>query len=199
MYLTNKLRNIWRRLLQSWGSPWIKRIIWNKEFAEGRWDHLAETPGDCVYRYVEKYVQNGDILDLGCGSGNTGNELDYSKYQSYTGVDISNVAIQKAVSRSELSGRIFKNHYFQSDILTYRPQGTYQVILFRESLNYIPRVNLIGMLQRYQKYLDESGVFVVRLYDRYKYKAIYELIRTNFHVIEEFLPEDMDTVVMIFR
>ncbi len=199
MYLITKVRNVWRRILQSWGSTWIKRIMWNEEFAGGRWDHLAETPEDCVYRYVEKYIQNGDILDLGCGSGNTGNELDYVTYQSYTGVDISDVAIQKAVSRCELSGRILKNRYVQSDITTYLPENTFRVILFRESLNYIPITKIIGMLKQYQRYLDEQGVFIVRLYDRNKHKVIHDLIRNNFEVLEEFLPEDESTVVVVFR
>lgn len=199
MCLVTKLRNVWRGILQARGSSWMKRTLWNREFSEGRWDSLAETPGDCVYRYVEKYAQNGNVLDLGCGSGNTGNELNYSTYQSYTGVDISDVAIQKAVTRSELSGRILKNRYIQSDITTYRPQGTYRVILFRESLNYVPHMNIIGMLQRYHECLDDRGVFVVRLYDRHKYQVILKLIRANFCVLEEFLPEDMSTVVVVFR
>lgn len=198
MYLVTKLRNVWRGILQAWGSSWMKRTLWNREFSEGRWDSLAETPGDCVYRYMEKYAQNGNVLDLGCGSGNTGNELDYSTYESYTGVDISDIAIQKAVTRNELSGRILKNRYVQSDITTYLPQGTYRVILFRESLNYVPRMNISAMLRRYQRYLDERGVFVVRLYDRHKYKAILDIIRANFRVLEEFLPEDMSTVVVVF-
>ena len=199
MYLINKCRNVFRRILQSWGSAWMKRRMWNREFSEGRWDSLAETPSDCVYQYVEKYSQDGDVLDLGCGSGNTGNELDCSAYQFYTGVDISDVAIQKAIARSELNGRSTKNRYFQSDITTYDPQGTYRVILFRESLNYVPHMNINGMLQRYQKYLDERGVFIVRLYDPQKYKAILDAIRANFHVLEEYLPEDLSVVVVVFR
>ena len=199
MYLINKCKNVFRRILQSWGSAWMKRIMWNKEFSEGRWDSLAETPGDCIYRYVEKYSQDGNILDLGCGSGNTGNELDCDAYQSYTGVDISDVAIQKASTRSELSGRSTKNRYYQSDIMTYAPQGAYRVILFREILNYVPHINISGMLQRYQKYLDGRGVFIIRLYDPQKYKAVLEIIRANFHVLEEFLPEDLSAVVVVFR
>jgi SAM-dependent methyltransferase len=199
MYLITKVRNVFRRMLQSFGSTSIKKMMWNKEFAEGRWDHLAETPGDCVYQYVEKYSQGGDILDLGCGSGNTGNELDYSVYHSYIGIDISDVAIQKAVSRSELSGRIAKNRYIHSDITTYVPQGAYRVILFRESINYVAHMNIKRMLQRYRGYLDERGVLIVRLCDRYKYKIIIDIIRVNFHVLEEFLPRDLRVAVVIFR
>jgi SAM-dependent methyltransferase len=199
MHLIEKSRNVLRRILQSWGSPWVKRRLWNKEFSQGRWDSLDATPGDCVYRYVEKYSQDGDILDLGCGSGNTGNELNGSTYRSYTGVDISDIAIQKAIARSAKNGRSAKNRYLQSDITTYLPHGVYRVILFRESLNYIPRTNINGMLKRFRKHLDERGVFVVRLYDRNKYKEILAMIRANFHVLEEFSCKDLSTAVLVFR
>jgi len=31
----------------------------------------TRTPGDCVYQHVERYANNGRIMDLGCGSGST--------------------------------------------------------------------------------------------------------------------------------
>jgi SAM-dependent methyltransferase len=199
MGVFSRAQNIWRRVLQSWGSSEAKRATWNSEFARGRWDHLAETPGDCVYGYVEKYADKGDILDLGCGSGNTGNELDYSAYRSYVGVDVSDVAIQKAIDRTALTGRRSKNRYVRSDILTYSPEGTYRVILFRESLYYVPRGNIVGMLKRYRRYLGDCGVIIVRLCDRERYQGIHELVRTRFDVLEEFQPDDSSTIVLVIR
>src|SRR5438034_3412379 len=130
MYAINKFQNVIRALLQEWGSARVKKNLWNREFSQGRWDYIDSTPEDCVYFYVEKYCEGGSILDLGCGSGNTGNELDGSKYQDYTGVDVSDVAIQKAMDRTKRVGRCDKNHYFQSDIYTYLPKKKYAVILF---------------------------------------------------------------------
>lgn len=130
MNLIGKLRSGGRRLLQSHATIPIKEMLWNKEFASGRWDHLQNTVGDCVYRYVERWADGGDILDLGCGSGNTGNELDYSSYRSYLGVDISNVAIEIAAARSAANGRDGKNRYVKSDITTFVPDKAYSVVLF---------------------------------------------------------------------
>ena len=195
----SRARNVWRRVLQSWGNSEVKRATWNSEFAEGRWDYIAETPGDCVYGFVEKYADKGDILDLGCGSGNTGNELDYSAYRSYVGVDVSDVAIQKAIDRTSRNGRASKNRYVRSDLLAYRPQGTYRVVLFRESLYYVPRREIAGMLKRYRRCLADDGVIVVRLCDRERYRGIRELVRRRFDVVEEFQPDDSSTVVLVFR
>jgi 2-polyprenyl-6-hydroxyphenyl methylase/3-demethylubiquinone-9 3-methyltransferase len=152
-----------------------------------------------VYGYVEKYARNGDILDLGCGSGNTGSELNQSAYQSYIGVDISDVAIEKAMWRSERAGRDRKNRYVHADIVNYSPEGRYDVILFRESLYYVPRGTILKMLRRYREHLKEGGVIIVRLYDRDRYNAIHRLLRKSFGVLEEFVHEDSRTVVLVFR
>ncbi len=100
MSLAQKMRNRMRRILQAYGPKKIKSYLWDNEFSRGRWDCLEATPGDVVYPYVERYADKGSILDLGCGSGNTGNELALSAYRDYIGIDISAVAIEKAKTRT---------------------------------------------------------------------------------------------------
>jgi predicted TPR repeat methyltransferase len=86
------------------------------------WDYIDHTTEDVIYHYLERYSNNGSILDLVCGSGNTGNELDITKYKRYTGVDISEEAIQKAIMRTTLNHRDKQNEYFAGDILKYVPE-----------------------------------------------------------------------------
>lgn len=140
-------------------------MLWNREFSEGRWNFIEKTPGDVVYAYVEKYCRHGSILDLGCGSGNTGCELDRDSYEDYVGVDISDVAVQKAKRRSKRSGRWQKNSYFQGDIAAFRPKKQVDVILFRESIYYIPRSRISAVLERYAGYLKAGGVEIVRWHE----------------------------------
>jgi len=170
-----------------WGSTKIRKHLWNREFAKGRWNCLDETPEDCVYCYVEKYCKGGSILDLGCGSGNTGNELDVNKYQDYTGVDVSDVAIQKAMERTKRVGRCEKNHYFQSDIYTYLPRKKYDVILFRDSIYYIPQPRIDPTLDRYSNYLTEHGVFIVRIFDGENHARVVSGIEHSFEIAEKYV------------
>src|SRR5438093_4588953 len=148
---------IWARL-KAWGGTAVKKKVWDKEFSNGAWDYIEHTAGDCVYQYIEKYCRKGSILDLGCGSGNTGNELLVDRYHAYTGVDISDVAVQKAKVRTLNNNRDKKNHYFQGDICSYEPDQRYDVILFRESIWYICPSKLQTVLDRYRRYLSTSGV-----------------------------------------
>jgi SAM-dependent methyltransferase len=201
MYLPTKIRNVVRGLKQKWGSFGMKRRLWDKEYGGGRWDHCEHTPGSAVYSYVENYCMNGSILDLGCGSGNTGNELDICKYHDYTGVDISEVAIQNAAARSQRNGRREKNRYIQSDISSCVPKQKHDVILFRESIYYIPRSKIRGLLKRYSHYLTDKGVFVVHVSKSgtRKWRPIFEIIERNHMVMEKALSVESGDFVVVFR
>src|SRR5208282_1696992 len=158
--ISQRGKNFIRGRVQKWGWAGLKGRLWDREFAEGRWDFIEKTAGDPVYQCVGNYCKHGRILDLGCGSGNTGCELDDNAYHDYTGVDISEVALATARQRSNELQRAGKNRYFQSDILSYAPDQTYDVILFRESIYYVPEGRIKGMLERYSNYLKPDGVFI---------------------------------------
>jgi 2-polyprenyl-3-methyl-5-hydroxy-6-metoxy-1,4-benzoquinol methylase len=199
MHLKKKIRNVLRSMLQKTAPASLKSKLWDKEFAGGHWDYIDNTPGDCVYPFIEKYCRGGSILDLGCGSGNTGNELNVEKYGNYTGIDVSGVAVQMAASRSRNNGRASKNEYFQSDIIDYASSKPNDVILFRESIMYVPNGKIKKMLDGYRQHLKPGGVFIVRMCDREKYADIRKIIKDNYQVVEEYLPEEVTTTIMVFR
>jgi SAM-dependent methyltransferase len=178
----------------------MKRRLWNTEFSGGRWNCLEKSPDDCVYPFVEKYAKGGSILDLGCGSGNTGNELDATSYKHYTGIDISDVAIEAARKRSGETKRNEKNDYYQSDIVNYVPADRYEVILLRDSIYYLPGAQIVQVLNRYSSYLKEGGVFVVRMYNSSgKYKTIVDTIERHFCVLEKHFLDQSRALVLTFR
>jgi len=196
-----KIKNVLRGLTKRWGLPGMKRTLWDREYASGKWVHCEHTRGDRVYGFVERYCRNGSILDLGCGSGNTGNELAVDRYQTYTGVDVSEVAAQKAAQRSEANGRGGTNRYEQGDMLSYVPSRKHDVILFRESLHNIPELRMKSALDRYSQYLTANGVFVVTLSrdSTRRFREIVGWIETNYRVVEKYSAETADALVVIFR
>lgn len=173
-------------------------MLWDEEFQIGHWDYLEHTLDDPIYPYLEKYADAGTILDLGCGSGNTGNELNPAKYESYTGADLSETAVYKAVARSKANRREQKNEYVCADIESYVPQKRYNIILFRESLFYVPMSRIKKVIDRYFKYLTDNGVIIVRMCDRQRYKPILNLITKNYRVIEEYPLNEAKDVIIIF-
>jgi SAM-dependent methyltransferase len=152
-----------------------------------------------VYPYVERYSNQGSILDLGGGSGSTGNELAVNTYRDYTGVDISAVAIEKAKIRSKENQRTEKNSYLQSDIFSYTPTKHFDVILFRESIYYVPRAQVKPMLDRYSCYLETRGVFIIRMIGGSEYGEIVDTISTHFAVVEKHVSDNPQALVLVFR
>jgi len=179
----------------------MKNHLWDEEYASGRWDHCEHSPGALIYQYVEKYANGGRILDLGCGSGNTANELNSAAYSHYTGVDISAVAVAKAAERSAREGRGTKNDFAKGDIANWVPDSKYDVILFRESVYYIPILRIERMLDHYSSYLTDRGVIIVNVGGSATRKArqIFDLINTGYPVIEKFAAEGSDEFVLVFK
>jgi SAM-dependent methyltransferase len=200
MRATQKVENVIRGLLQRYGTENFKRRLWNREYARGRWKCLDTMAGDCVYPHIEKYASNGSILDLGCGPGAVGSMLNTAAYRSYAGVDICDVAIEKARSRAAENRRGEKNTYFQSDIFSYVPTQQYDVIFFGDSIYYFSHQQIADMLDRYSKYLKQDGVFIVRswmLKDRHR--AIVHNIENEFNVMERHLYHKSELCVIVFH
>jgi len=194
--------------LTSYGPSSIKKLVWDRDFSGNKWDFINNTVGDCVYPHLEEYAQRGDILDLGCGPGNTANELVEDAYRSYIGVDISEAALAKAVRRTKESGRADKNSFVCSDFLGYTPTQEFDIILFRESMYHVPYGQVLKILEKYSKYLKQSGVFIVRLYAgdiptgkiKYRVTRKINLIKREFNIVELCQYETPGTpTVLIFR
>jgi 2-polyprenyl-3-methyl-5-hydroxy-6-metoxy-1,4-benzoquinol methylase len=200
MYLSDKVHNVVRGLVQRYGPQTLKRRLWNAEFSAGRWDCLDNTGQARVHHEIEKYANKGAVLDLGCGWGNISIELNPFAYGFYTGVDISDVVIEKARAKAISTGRADRNEYRQSDILTFVPERQYTVILFGDSIYYIPLAQIIPLLKRYSQYLTNTGVFIVRIFDASgKLRRIVDLIENHFEVVDMNPPEYMTACIVVFR
>jgi 2-polyprenyl-3-methyl-5-hydroxy-6-metoxy-1,4-benzoquinol methylase len=206
MYIVDRSLQFVRGFLLSYGPSNIKKRFWDKEYSEEKWSFAYNTVGDCVYAHLERHVENGSILDIGCGSGNTATELALT-YKSYLGVDISEAALAKAKRRTEECGRQNKNRFDCGDFLAYVPPGKYDVILFRESMYHVPLGKVKSTLDRYSEYLKDGGVFIVRLYassqegkDKQRPIAMLGIMEAEFDVVEKRQYEEQGRpTVIVFR
>jgi SAM-dependent methyltransferase len=177
--------------VMSYGPKGLKQRIWDREYASNKWHFIDNTVGDCVYPYLEKYTQNGSILDLGCGPGNTANELAEKAYRTYLGMDISEEALAKAAARTKAAGRSHKNRFTTGDFLRFEPNEQFDVILFRESMYHVPLNKVKSVLQHYSKCLTDRGVIIVRMYlaidgkGKFRPTKMVDIIEKNYDVIEK--------------
>ncbi len=195
-----QIRNASRGLVQRYGPRKAKRLLWDKEFAVGRWDVLDQTEDDRTRVLVERFANGGHILDLGCGTGTTSITLDPAVYTRYTGVDISDVAIKVARARAQKSGHAGLNEYCESDILMYKPSCQFDVILFGDSIYYVPSRRIAPLLSRYSTFLTARGVFVARLFDvSGKHQHILDTIESHFETVEKHIHKQTQAVAIVFR
>ena len=190
----------------AYGPTFLKKSFWDQEYSTTKWSFNENTAGDCVYPFLEKWAIKGSILDLGCGSGNTSNELADSAYGSYLGVDISELALAKARKWTEENGRASKNKFVPGDLLGYVPAQQFDLILFRESMYHVPSGQVKNVLNHYAKYLTADGVIIVRMSatqngkPRPRITEMFRIIEAEFAVVDrgECLLGRQGTV-MVFR
>lgn len=206
MQMVQRTLTIMRGLLKRYGPSKIKTRLWDQEFASGHWDFIDNTIGDCVYPHLEKHLKSGSLLDLGCGPGNTANELAADSYKTYVGVDISETALAKAIKRTEQNGRAGKNSFACSDFLSYRPTQKFDVVLFRESMYHVPLGKVKLILDHFSKYLKDEGVFIVRMNTtdskgghRSRLTAAIDVMEDNFDVMEKRQYDGSGATVIAFR
>jgi len=207
MHFAKNSLTIMRGILKRHAPSKTKKRLWDQEFARGHWNFIDNTVGDCVYPYLAKYAQNGSILDLGCGPGNTANELAATAYHTYVGVDISGAAVVKARRRTEENGRGGKNRFAEGDFIDYEPTQQFDVILFREAMYHVPLGKVKPMLSRYSDFLKDGGVFVVRMVtgarnsgkNKHRLTAMIEIIKAEYEVLEHGQHGESQATVIIFR
>jgi SAM-dependent methyltransferase len=210
MNLAERSVNFVVAALKSYGPSRLKKYFWDKEFSGTKWDFIDDTAGDCVYESLEKYARNGSILDLGCGPGNTANEIAFNSYQNYVGVDISEAALEKGRKRTLESGRSAKNTFVQADFINYEPIQKFDIILFRESMYHVPMGKIEATLDRLSNYLKQDGVFVVRMFtgddweggkrNKPRPLAMIKILETEFAVVEKRVYERRgDPQVLVLR
>ncbi len=205
MYAMERTLRFMRGALLSYGPSMVKKFFWDREYSNGKWSFNDNTSGDCVYVYLEKYAENGSILDLGCGSGNTASEMAFAAYRSYLGVDISEPALDKARRRTEAAGRANKNSFARGDFLNYVPTQQFKIVLLRESLYHVPLGKVKATFDRYSKYLRDDGVFIVRLAtsengkSKHRPTAMLRVIESEFDVLEKYHYTQSGATVVVFR
>jgi SAM-dependent methyltransferase len=195
-----------RGLLKRYGPSKIKMVLWDQEFSGTHWDFIDNTAGDCVYPHLEKHLNGGSILDLGCGPGNTANELAADAYTTYVGVDISEAALAKAVKRTEKDGRAGKNSFACSDFLSYQPTQKFDVILFRESMYHVPLNKVRPILNHFSEHLKDDGVFIVRMNTsdgkgghKHRLTSMVDIIAAEFNVVENTQYGESGPTVIVFQ
>jgi 2-polyprenyl-3-methyl-5-hydroxy-6-metoxy-1,4-benzoquinol methylase len=132
------------------------------EYREGRWSYLRsdeQSPRyDLVANLCRRFAPQGALLDIGCGEGILLEHLADDWFSSYTGVDVSGEALEKA--KVNHSSR--KAAFVRCNAETYEHAGgRVDAIVFNEVLNFSK--SPAGLIEKYVPLLTDTGVIVVSI------------------------------------
>lgn len=147
-----------------------------EDFAEVYDTFMDETPYEEWGSFVADSLKNagiedGLVLDLGCGTG-TLTELLAKKGYDMIGVDLSDRMLNIAMEKRERSGLDIL--YLLQDMREFELYGTVRaVICLCDSLNYLlEEEELLATFRLVNNYLDPGGLFLFDFNTVYKYETV---------------------------
>lgn len=144
---------------------------------------MDNIPYESWYAYIKELllkhnINNGIILDLGCGTGTITQMLAEDGYDMI-GIDNSEEMLQVAMEKND------KNHlnilYLLQDMREFELYGTVAAIVsICDSMNYITEYeDLVQVFRLANNYLDPEGLFIFDMTTDAKYSSIGNSVITD--------------------
>lgn len=120
---------------------------------------------------IREGIEDGLVLDLGCGTGSMTEELARQGYDMI-GVDNSEEMLEIAMAKKEKSGHDIL--YLLQDMRQFELYGTVRaVVSVCDCINYITEEeDLEEVFRLVNNYLDPGGIFIFDFNTEYKYREI---------------------------
>ena len=134
----------------------------------------------CQYlvRLLHKYgVEDGLVLDMGCGTGNITEQLRHCGYDMI-GIDNSEEmlaeAMEKTMEQEEKDSELPPVLYLCQDMRSFELYGTVRAaVSICDSMNYILEEDeLLEVFRLVNNYLDPDGIFIFDMNTVYKYENL---------------------------
>lgn len=160
------------------GWPALKRAAFDAKYQSGDWAFTLECPE--LVDLVVHHCQQGRIAVLGCGSNALGRALPEASYSSLTGFDLSPDAIAFAREHSPSD-----QDFTVADMTTFTPAfASFNLMVFPESLYYVPAAQTLEVLRRVAGGLTASGRIIATFAQPDRYAGHLNIIRANFRIEE---------------
>lgn len=128
--------------------------------------------GDYLLGLLKEYgVEDGLVLDMGCGTGSITEILNHAGYDMI-GIDNSEDMLEIAMEKKEISGHDIL--YLLQDMREFELYGTVRgIVSICDSMNYITEEeDLEEVFRLVNNYLDPKGIFIFDFNTIYKYREI---------------------------
>lgn len=135
-----------------------------------------------IAELINRVVLNGNILDVGCGTGILSELVDLKRFQ-YIGIDISEVALRLAKKKRARTNVDFIN----ASIEEFETQIKFETIVFNEVLYYLDYENIIKTTV---DMLVGQKLFIASAFDFAEGQELRQWLRNHTTLISEIIIEN---------
>lgn len=171
----------------------LDREEWEEQYRRGDWSFLADRDELRRYRLLARLVREqvepgGRVLDVGSGEGLLYEHLEDAGFH-YTGLDLSETAVQQARERWPADGS--SPRFVAADAETFQARGgeagRWDAVVLNECLYYFSRP--IRQAERYLSMLAPGGAMVISMFRSPRTDALARVLarrlpKTAGHTIE---------------
>ena len=136
----------------------MKTINWNDAYASGRdYVYLSRQEIDKILTYLGSNIEQTQVLDLGCGTGQLTRELFHRGFKKVVGIDGSEKAISFAKAATVLPIEYIVNDIEQD--FTTKITDKFDFVICKDTFAFINDKN--SLLQQVKGSLTEQGLFIL--------------------------------------
>lgn len=180
-------------IARRFGWPSLRKSTLDARFKSGRWTHYEEPPE--FVNLVERNSGNDKIVVLGCGGNSLGRKLNPAKYCYMIGVDLSLTAILMARKDAPI-----RQIFFISDMTLWRTKEPVDLVVFSESIYYLPIEKIVPMLDYWRANLTTNGRIIATFAFPERYSKMIKTIGTRYNILEQkCIMPDSKRLALIFN
>jgi cyclopropane fatty-acyl-phospholipid synthase-like methyltransferase len=162
----------------------LSRQSWNQQYQAGIWTRESRSPH--IVKLVGKLCGGGKLVEFGCGEGELACLLPVGTFSEYNGIDISDVAVERARRRVSEKG-VARCQFSQCDMVTWKGASGVSVILLEECLYYLTPQQIPDFLRRCSLSLTENGRIIVVVHSAEKHAETLDACRSTCRVTEQYI------------
>ena len=171
----------------------LERESWNQQYKAGKWSGESRSP--YMVELVSKLCGGGKLVEFGCGEGELPCLLPIGAFSEYHGIDISDVAVERAGLRVRKEG-VACCKFEQGDMLNWKGIPGVSVILLEECLYYLTPRQIPVFLRRCGRCLAENGRIVVIVHSAEKHAETMDACRSACHVMQGMLVDSRAYLIL---
>jgi len=177
------MRRLLWRLMRLFGGR-ARQWAWDDQYRRGFWRADQLDRSTRTLEIIQRRCDGGKLIEFGCGEGSLPCQLPSGTFSSYVGLDLSGIAIERAITRTARFG-LTSCTFMAMDMNDWPGDTGVSTILMEECLYYLSTPDQETVLRRCLSSLSPGGSILVVVHDAKRHEKTLDNCRRVCLVAEE--------------